>query len=73
MYTEIIIEKLKQARREAGYTQDEVANATDIPRTMIAKMESGHRRPDVETLGTLAEFYCVTTDWLFGIGQKKIN
>ena len=71
MYEEIIRKKLIQARLEAGYTQQQIAEQTKIPYSVIAKIESGHRKPDAETIGTLAEFYCVSTDWIFGIGQKR--
>ena len=71
MYEEIIIQKLKSERNKAGYTQEEVAEKTGIPRTMLAKIETGKQRPDAETIGKLAEFYCVSTDWLFGIGKKR--
>ena len=71
MYEEIIIQKLKSERNKAGYTQEEVAEKTGIPRTMLAKIKTGKQRPDAETIGKLAEFYCVSTDWLFGIGKKR--
>lgn len=73
MYEEIIIQKLKKERKEAGYTQEYVAEKTGIPRSTIAKIETGKQRPDAETIGKLAEFYCVSTDWLYGIGKKIEN
>ena len=70
MYEEIIIKKLIQARHTAGYTQKEVSEITKIALSKIAKIETGRQRPDAETIGTLAELYEVSTDWLFGIGKK---
>lgn len=70
MYEEIIRKKLVQARLEAGYSQEQLSEITEIPYSIIAKTESGHRKPDVETIGKLAEFYCISIDWIFGIGKK---
>lgn len=70
MYKEYFPERLKKARNDAGYTQREVAEIIKIQQSKIAKLESGNQEPDLETLGKLAEFYAVTTDWLLGIGAK---
>lgn len=71
MYSEIIVQKLKIARQEIGYTQRQVAERTGIHHITLAKIESGARMPDVETLGKLAELYEVSFDWLFGVGKKR--
>jgi len=36
----------------------------------LAKIETGSQNADIETIGTLAEFYNVSVDWLFGLGRK---
>lgn len=71
MYEEIIRQKLIDARDEAGYTQEELSQKTAIPYSIIAKIESGHRKPDVTTVGRLAEFYEIDINWFYGIGTKK--
>lgn len=71
MYSEIIRERLIEERKIAGYTQRDIAERLNIPPSKIAKIETGSQVPDVETLGKLAEFYCISTDWLFGLGQKR--
>lgn len=71
MYREIFPERLKAAREEAGYTQSQVENITKIARAKISHYETGKREPDIETIGILADFYCVSVDWLFGIGAKR--
>lgn len=70
MYKEIFPKKIHQARIEAGYTQQQVEDITGIQRTKLSHYENGIREPNIETIGTLAEFYCVSIDWLFGIGAR---
>ena len=71
MYKEIFSQRLKKARNETGFTQREVTEELNIPQSTIANYETGRTEPDIETLGILAEFYQVSTDWLLGIGNKK--
>jgi transcriptional regulator with XRE-family HTH domain len=66
MYRESFCLKLKQARKDAGYTQKDVANLLNMKQSTIASYEIGRTEPDIETLGKLADFYEVTTDWLIG-------
>lgn len=71
MYKENFPNRIKKARLDAGYTQSEVEEVTKIRRSKISKLETGLLEPDLETLGTLAEFYAVSIDWLLGIGQRE--
>lgn len=71
MYTEQFAVKMKTARANAGYTQQQVADITGIPRTTICKIESGNREPNIENLGKLIDFYEVSADWILGTGIKK--
>lgn len=70
MYTEFVVKRLVAERLEAGYSQTKLAELTGIDDSLIGKMEVGLRKPDIETVGKLAEFYGISTDWLFGLGQK---
>ena len=71
MYIETFAQKLSQARKNAGYTQRQVAEILNLKQSTIAGYEIGRTQPDIETLGKLADFYCVSVDWL--IGTKGIN
>lgn len=71
MYTENFAEKIKKARTNAGYTQQQVADSTGISRNVICRIETGVREPNLEKLGILADFYEVSVDWLLGTGIKK--
>ena len=70
MYKESMPQKLKEARKQAGYTQQQVADILKIPQNTISRYETGDREPDYETLGRLIDFYEVSADWILGTGIK---
>jgi transcriptional regulator with XRE-family HTH domain len=53
------LERLRQARLEAGLTQTEVAEALQKPQSFVSKCETGERRIDVVELQVLANLYRV--------------
>lgn len=57
-------EKLKQARTQAGYTQEELAAILAVSRPAIAKWESGRGLPDVSNLKAIAQALGTTVDAL---------
>lgn len=73
MYRESFAQKLKKARENTGFTQEETSLETKIPRSTIANYESGRTEPDIENLGILADFYQVSVDWLIGTNGGKKN
>ena len=52
-----IIDCLKQARIDAGLSQQAVADKLGKPQSYISKIESGERRLDVAEMKKLAEVY----------------
>jgi transcriptional regulator with XRE-family HTH domain len=62
-------EKLKKARMEAGYTQNELANKLSVSRAAIAKWESDRGMPDVTNLKAIAEVLSVSIDYLLDAGN----
>lgn len=73
MYKETFASKIKKAREEAGYTQQQISELTGISRVTIARLETGTREPNLEDLGTLIDFYEVSADWILGTGIKKTD
>lgn len=71
MYRELLGEKLKKARTEAGYTQRQIADLLKINQSQLSKIENGQIEPNIETLGTLIDFYEINANWLLGTGMKK--
>ncbi len=62
-------EKLKTARLESGYTQEELAARLTVSRAAIAKWESDRGMPDVTNLKALAQVLNVSTDYLLDDGN----
>jgi transcriptional regulator with XRE-family HTH domain len=58
--------RLKIIRDRKGLNQKEAAETFGISNVVLNRYENDERTPDVETLGRLAEFYGVTTDYLLG-------
>lgn len=71
MYIEAFPSKLKKARSNTGFTQREVAKEINISQSVLARYETGKLEPNIETLGILADFYEVSTDWLLGTKGGK--
>jgi len=58
-----IVERLKQARLEAGVGQIEVAKKLGRTQSYISKIESGQRRFDVLQLKEFAKLYKKSLDY----------
>ena len=67
VYKENFPIRIKKARKDAGYTQLQVAESTGIPKSSISKYETGNLEPDLEKLAQLAKFYNVSINWLLGV------
>ena len=51
--------RLREARRQAGLTQEEAAHKLGKPQSFLSKCESGERRLDFVEVVALAELYGV--------------
>ena len=67
MYKEVFPSRLKQARKDSGFTQREIEKETGISQSRIAKLETGKLEPDLETLGILCTFYNKSADYFIGL------
>lgn len=71
MYKEQVSIKLKKARENAGYTQQQVTENINITQSQLSKIETGKQEPDMEMFGELCDFYDVSADWILGTGMKR--
>lgn len=67
----IFAERLKLARKEKRLTQRQLASKLGIVHSTIALYETGERKPDLEMLCKIADFFAVSTDWLLGRGAGE--
>ena len=65
-------EKLQDLRKQKGLTQEELAEVLFVSRTAVSKWESGRGYPSIDTLKTIAEFFCVTVDELLS-GEQVLT
>ncbi|MCI9274263.1 MAG: helix-turn-helix transcriptional regulator [Clostridiales bacterium] len=68
---EILAARLKQCRKEKGFTQREVAIYCDISEKAYQNYELMTREPKLEVLLKIAEIFQVSLDYLVGRTEKK--
>lgn len=67
--TNVFSERLKELRGKK--TLQEVSDAIGITRVAMGYYEKGERKPDIEILYRIADFYKVSADYLIGITDVK--
>ena len=60
-------ERLKDLIGENGLNNQQLSDATGIPRTSISNWLNGRRTVQIEALVKIALFFGVTTDYLLGL------
>jgi len=60
-------QRLRFARIDKGWTQEEFAQIAEIPNTSIAHFEAGSRKPSYDSLRKLAIVLDISADYLLGI------
>ena len=63
-------EKLKEARKEAGLSQEQFAEKMSVSRSAVAKWESDKGMPDVNNLKVMAQLLDVSVDYLLDEDEK---
>jgi len=60
-------ERIKELRRQKNMSQMDLAKATGISQSAIAKWELGKTEPTATAIITLAKFFDESTDYLLGV------
>lgn len=63
--------RLKDLRRQAALSQEQLANRIGVSRQAITKWESGAGRPEIENLVALADVFAVSVDSLLGVADTS--
>jgi transcriptional regulator with XRE-family HTH domain len=63
-------EKLKEARKKAGLSQEQFAQKLSVSRSAVAKWESDKGMPDINNLKAMAQLLDVSMDYLLDEGEK---
>ena len=59
--------KLRELRKEKGFTQSELAKTTGLATSCISMIEIGQREANAHTIFALAKALNVTSDYLLGL------
>lgn len=63
--------RLQELRKEAGYSQEQLAEMLGVSRQAVSKWESGQTNPDINNVGRLSEIYGKSTDYIiFGTERE---
>ncbi|WP_028479736.1 helix-turn-helix domain-containing protein [Nocardia sp. CNY236] len=62
--------RLRELRRHRGSTLTALSQTTDIPISTLSRLESGHRKPSLEHLLSLAKAYQMPLDELVGASTR---
>ena len=68
--------KIRELRRRDGRTQENIAEALGVTAQAVSRWESGGSYPDMEIVPSIANFFGVSIDELFGYEndrEKKVD
>lgn len=74
MNREILSQRLKQARLEAGLKQEDLAKCLGVPISAVSILEAGNRKLDVLELLKVAKLYSKPVEWFYYMhdsGKKR--
>ena len=67
---EIFTERIKECRKKAGLTQEQVAEALEIGYSTYRHYEYGNRMPLVTDAAKMAKLFGVSLDYLAGLSEE---
>lgn len=65
----VFSERLRDLRKSAGLTQQQISERLHIRQQSYARYESGAGEPNLETLAKIAAILDVTSDYLLGLSE----
>ena len=66
-------EKIKEARKNHGLSQEQLAEKLCVSRSAVAKWETDKGMPDIENLKAISSLLSVSIDYLLDNGEKEIT
>lgn len=66
-------ENIRKLRKEAGFTQEQLAEAMGVSVSAVHKWESDKATPELEMLVDLAEFFETSVDAMLNYGWQRLN
>ena len=63
--------RLRELRTEKSLSQYQLADALGVSRGLIGNYELANREPDFNTLVLIADYFCVSVDYILGISDVR--
>lgn len=67
----MLSQRLKELRKEKGLTQKNLAELFGLDTSSICKYESGQATPPSDIVKSFAEFFQVSTDYIYGLTDNS--
>ena len=64
-------EKIKQLRKRDGRTQEDLANALSVTSQAVSRWEANGGFPDMTLIPSIANYFHITIDELFGYNGER--
>lgn len=71
--TNDLAKRIIDLRESKNWTQTQLAKKMDLSKSIMSKIESGHRKITTDELKSLAEIFGVSTDYLLGIASSTTS
>ena len=65
------MKNLTKLRKERGLTNEEVGKVLGVSKSRYNNWEIDRAEPDIATLKALADFFCVSIDYLVGADERR--
>ena len=66
-----IADRIKQLRKKKGVSQSQLAEAIGVKNNTVSTWERGTRKPDVDALHLLSDYFEVSFEYLLGNSDKE--
>ena len=66
-----LADKIHEARKRAGLSQEELADRLDVTRQAVSKWETGKSVPDTENIRRMTVVLAVSADYFLGSGSTE--
>lgn len=66
-------DKLREARKQLGFSQDYVANCLGINRSVLAQIELGNRKVSTEEASSFCKMYHLSSDYLLDLSTVETD
>lgn len=67
--SERVLNRVRELRKKAGFTQEELADAIGVSRQTIISIERGHYIPSLPLALKIAKYYACSTDDMFKLKE----